>query len=169
MWHWQIKYYHSLLKNTKLCTEKLRENQATQLEIDCFYFCLDTSLPDVAVHSPILKFNSRTLGWTRQMESLHRDWRKNSTSHVCDMFEDRKNLTIFSVMLNHQHQRELGKGQSQGQGQRFWVSLSARLAIPPLSSFTASPRQMQLILELSTALNNPTQLPSIPVDIQGLM
>lgn len=95
--------------------------------------------------------------------------RIQQASHVYDIFKERKNLTLSSIHQTINHQRELRKGPSQGQAQRFGVPARARLGVLQFSSFTVSPRQMQLILELPAALNDPTQLLSILVDNQELM
>lgn len=90
-------------------------------------------------------------------------------SHMWDIFKERKNLTLSSIHQTINQQRELGKGPSRGQAQRFGVPARACQDVLQLSSFTVSPRQMQLILELPAALNDPTQLLSILVDNQELM
>lgn len=108
-----------------------------------------------------LLFNPRGVGWARQMDSCDvstmTEERIQQASHMCDIFKERKNLTLSSIHQTINHQRELGKGPSQGQARRFGGPARARLGALQFSSFTVPPRHMQLILELPAALNDPTQ------------
>lgn len=131
------------------------------------------SFPREVTHSLTLLFNTRGVGWARQMDywevSTMTEERIQHASHMCDIFKETKNLTLSSIHQTINHQRELGKGPRPGQARRFGGPARARLGVRQFSSFTVSPGQMQLILELPAALNDPTQLLSLLVDNQELM